>query len=344
MKTKSLKLLNKKRNIYELFNIPDYVRNSDNDYSDFYSFRYLPKAQKNIEISKDERFKLYLNSYKQRRNLINIRPADFSLDRYRLILNYKNEADWLKKAQKKFHKYIVRELGDVTYLHSTIRDKSYATNAFIHKYDKYFLVIDLRNFFTYVDREKIKNKLQSYLSIDSDVATFYSILVTSPYDEPPYHNNKFNLGQGLPSSPIMAFLCYKSLFDHLFSYSNSSNITMTVYVDDIVFSSNTEIKQEFINRLFGLFKYNGLEINKNKLRLYKPVTPKKITGAYIIDGSLKIPYKKQEELFVLYNEIRTKLETLNSLNDYFIIYNLYLKFCGNFQYLLEVECRNEDGK
>lgn len=344
MKTKSLKFLNKKRNIYDLFNVPDNVRNQDNDFSSFYSFRYLRKKQDNGKLHKFDRFKSYLLSNQKRNPLLNSRPIDFSLDRYRIILNYRKEAVWLKKAQKKLHKYIVRELGDITYLHSTIRSKSYATNAFSHKSDKYFLVIDLRNFFTYVNREVIKSILQNYLDIDSDVANFYSKLVTSPKDEPPYHNNEFNLGQGLPSSPIMAFLSYKSLFDYLNEYSNSLSINMTVYVDDIVFSSNSEIKQQFINRLFGLFKYNGLEINKNKFRLYKPITPKKITGAYINEGHLKIPYRKHEELYVLYKEICRKIDTLKCFDDYLYIYNLYLKFCGNFQYLMEVEGRNKEGK
>ncbi|MFR7881424.1 MAG: hypothetical protein ACLU5J_08120 [Christensenellales bacterium] len=45
-------------------------------------------------------------------------------------------------------------------------------------------------------------------------------------------------------------------------------------------------------------------------------------------------------------QYKTLLNIVNikSFKDYLYYYNLYLKFTGNYQYLIEVECKNGQGK
>ncbi|CAM4260807.1 reverse transcriptase domain-containing protein [Erysipelothrix aquatica] len=342
-----LKRLNKKKTIYSLFEFPKAASNKDYDFSNNYEFRYL--AKKKDDINRKERKLERLTGYIQLQDsdkdaLMRSRPKDYDKNSYRTIVNYSNSSDWLKKAQKKIHKYIVKELGEVEYLHSTIKSKSYATNAFQHRGENYTLAIDLKNFFTYVSREKLQYTLKDFLQIDSDVAFLYSSMLTSPVDEPPHHGGKYNLGQGLPSSPILAYLCHASLFEYIYNNSLKEEITMTVYVDDVVFSSVKPIPQHFIDRLFGLFKRNGLEINKDKIRLYMNGSTKKITGTYVSPQKLSIPNRKHEELHNLYQTLKEKKEKIETMDDYLFLYNIYLKFSGNYQYLIQVECRGEDGK
>lgn len=346
-KIESLVKLNKKKVIYSLFEFPKKASEINYDFNTNYKFKYLKKnKQEEVEGNgrKSERLESYVQLQKIENSiLLNTRPEDYSKDQYRTIINYANSSEWLKKAQRKFHKYIVKELGEVEFLHSTIKSKSYATNAFQHKGDNYTLAIDLRNFFTYVSREKLQYTLKKFLQIDPDVAFLYSSMLTSPVEEPPFHNDKYNLGQGLPSSPILAYLCHAELFEYIYYNSLKNDIVMTVYVDDVVFSSSNPIPQQFIDRLFGLFKRNDLEINKKKIKLYQNVSTKKITGAYVNAKKLSIPNRKHEELHNLFVMLSIKLPEIDSMEDYLYTYNLFLKFSGNYQYLLQVECREEDG-
>lgn len=209
--------------------------------------------------------------------------------------------------------------------------------------ENYFLKLDLKDFFTYVEKPLVKSRLKNFLNIDGDVADFYSNMLTSPKDKPPFNEGVFNLGQGLPSSPILAFLCHKSFFDYLYEICKLDNINMTIYVDDIAFSSNKPITQNFINILFGLFKMNGLKINKKKFRYYKKEGTKKITGIFIKNGKPMVPSKKHEEIKSQYEFLVYKIYNLENIDDYFFTYNIFLRFAGNVQHLITSEC-TIDGK
>ncbi|MBS5853312.1 MAG: hypothetical protein KIC61_06785 [Staphylococcus sp.] len=307
--------LNKIKTIYKKLNIPIEAQQKNFDFDSLYDFKYLKKDSKdNNKISKEERFEKYVNIEKSIPQLIDERPGDFNKSKYRVIININQE--WLKKSQKKFHKIIAKELNNIPYLHSTIKHKSFATNAHKHIGEKFTLTIDLKNFFTCISRETLANKLKTLLEIDSDIAIYYSRLFTSPSDKPPYNNGQYNLGQGLPSSPILAFLCNYTLFEYINDLAKLYNTSMTIYVDDITFSSDLPISQEFIDKLFGLFKQNGMRINPSKIHLSKNNSFKKITGVNIIDGKPKIPSRKHEEIMIQFKTIKT-LMTIKSFSDYF---------------------------
>lgn len=329
--------LNKKKTIFTIFSIPSFAQTKNYDFSSHYDFNYSEKKSNDKKkLTKDERKAVYLNVENKHSNLITERPLDLNSNDYRVIVNVKSK--WLKTAQKKFHKLIIESLDNVPYLHSTIKKKSYATNAHEHLGKKYFLKLDLKNFFTYVEKSLVKSRLKYYLDIDGDVADFYSNMLTSAKDKPPYNEGVYNLGQGLPSSSTLAYLCHKSLFDYLYKICKINSIKMTIYVDDIGFSSDEPFTQEFIDRLFGLFKMNGLKISKKKFRYYKKDGTKKITGIFIKNGNPMVPSKKHEEIKYQYEFLLDSIETMTNIDDYFSIYNLFLKFAGNVQHLISSEC------
>ncbi len=334
--------LNKIKTIYKILNIPLEAQDKNFDFDLLYTFKYLKKNQKNNgSICKQDRLVKYKNVKKDVLELLDNRPSDYNKSTYRVIININQE--WLKKAQKKFHKILAKELNGISYLHSTIKHKSFSTNAHKHIGDKYTLAIDLKNFFTCISRDRLSQNLKKLLEVETDISTYYARLLTSPADKPPFNEGNYNLGQGLPSSPVLAFICNYTLFEYINDLARTYDIIMTIYVDDITFSCDKPIEQAFINKLFGLFKSNGMMINKSKLHLSKSNAFKKITGVNIIDGKPKIPSRKHEEIMVQY-KMFNNLHKIVSFSDYLYFYNLYLKFTGNFQYLVEVECKNGQGK
>lgn len=322
-----------------------------------YIFNYLPKKKmkedvEKIEINalsssekKERRYLKYLDCSKKETNQIYSRPYDFDPKKYRILTLFNDDYQWVKKFQKRFHREIVKVLPSdaLPYLQSTIKNVSYATNANAHKGYRHAFIIDMENFFTQIDEFKVKNTLKKLLKLDDDIATIYTNLLTSPCDEPPNHNNRYVIGQGLPSSPLLAFLCNSSFFDYLNNCCLSQNIKMTIYVDDIVFSSEKPISQEFINRLFTLFKKNGLSINRKKCARVKNDGIKKITGGYVTINGVRVKNSKREEINVIFKKIMVMLTDLNDFDSYFELYNLYIKFTGNYYHLAEVEFK-DNGK
>ena len=329
----SLTKLNSKKKIWSIFKIPEFARKDDYDFSCNYKLGYLPKGGSKTKKSKKERVSNYLTTEKEKGTILDVRPEGKS----RLITRFVEGSDWLKKAQRKFHRIIAKELTDIPYLQSTIKNTSYATNGNMHAgAPRYFYTIDLKDFFGQIGINRVKYSLQKLLDIDSDVAVFYSKMLTSPNDDNPPN---FVLGQGLPSSPLLSFLCNKSLFDYIYKISCENNIVFTDYVDDITFSSEKEIPQAFINKIMGIIKGNKLIVNRGKIHRPGKETTKRITGVCIIGGGKpSIARKKHEELFCLFEAI---IEILHkpeiTIDNYFDLMNIFLKFSGNYIHLCSVQ-------
>lgn len=336
----SLKSLNKKKTIFNILSIKEEARSLTYDFSINYDYKYFYKGKTRI-VGKENLINEFLKVEKDQVKLIDNIPDGADKKMYRPIINHKKNAEWLKRAQRKFHRIIMKGLGDIHYLHSTTKHTSYATNGREHAdgSDRYMLSLDISSFFTCISSERVYKVLKDYLLIDNDVAYYYSKMLTAPLSK---ESKQSFLAQGLPSSPVLAYLCYKSLFDYINDICLKNDITFTLYVDDMTFSSKNPISQTFINKIMGLLKSkkynNNLVINKRKTHNYKKETEKKVTGVYIDHGIPSVSSKKHFELFVLYNRLISILhDELNTIEDYFTFYNLFLKFSGNLIHLFQVE-------
>lgn len=331
LKNCSLFNLNRKKSIYIIFGIPKFAQNSKYDWGKNYTFLYR-KKHNNLKITKSDRLKSYIEP-RCHEKVLSIKPIDYNSKDYRIIVNFNRNSLWLKKAQQKFNKLIEKSLGKIDYLYSSLKNKSYIGNAKEHIGSKYVLAIDISNFFTNIGKEKVKMTLKKYLSLDGDVADFYSKMLTSKANDDK-NCEIFNLGQGLPSSPILAYLCNKKFFDYLKELCDSYCYKMTLYVDDLTISSDVKFNQAFINRIFGLFKENGLPINKKKFRNYKSSSSKKITGIYISKNGSRVPYKKIEETYTQLDFLKSSIKNgVSSFDEYLNIYSIYLRFLGNVDFI-----------
>ncbi len=347
LKKSKLYNLNSRSKIKKMLNIPDDIdlSNLKNELERCYDFFYIAKPQKRKEKeTQEERIARYL-SIEEPLDIYDKRPDDYSKDKYRMLININEK--WLKNALKKINKSLSTSLINknqknidylIPYLHSSLKKRSYTTNAGSHKNNKYLLTIDIQNFYPSISYEKIINFFRYDLNLEKDIAEIYTALCTCPIDDFVDGNIKYGIGQGLSTSPILAYLSNYRMFDYLYELAKSENIEMTVYVDDVVFSSKKPISQNFINKLFGIVKRNGLKIKKSKVKLYGPNNTKKITGLCITKGGqLKVPNSKHEEVKIQYQYLIEKIFQINNINDYFEFYNLFLKFKGNVQFIDLVE-------
>lgn len=156
-----------------------------------------------------------------------------------------------------------------SYLKSGIKGMSYIKNAEIHKEKKYFLLVDIKNFYPSITKTKIKSLLIRKYNQSSDVAEFLSNAITVNQKK----TNKRALPIGSPLSQNMAFFINRDMFDKLFTLSNYYGIDMSVYVDDVSFSSTSTIPFKFLNGVIHIIKKNGYDIASNKL-YYGRLKPK----------------------------------------------------------------------
>lgn len=136
--------------------------------------------------------------------------------------------------------------------------------------DKYVFAIDLKDFYPSVSKRKICNFFKNEFNLSYDIAMIYAVLSTTKSDD-----GSYRLGQGLSQSATLAYLVNYKLFNYLYEESINNGIDMSIYVDDVIFSSYNPIPQSFINKLFGLIEQNDMKIKKSKVINYKKESTKK---------------------------------------------------------------------
>ncbi len=74
------------------------------------------------------------------------------------------------------------------------------------------------------------------------------------------------------------------MFDELCALSTKQNITMTIYVDDITFSSRNRISRRFRAAVLNVIQKYNYQVSKKKTKNYTKHYPKLVTGV-IIDSN-----------------------------------------------------------
>lgn len=334
--------------IKEILGIPNdiNIKHLEKNIDNFYDTFYIKKSWAKDIQTKEEKYEKFLCIEKDVSKRLNEIPLGEDSTKYRKISTINTE--WLKKTQKKFNKILmnillekkvrgIKQKSIIPYLHSAVKQRSYHTNAQVHMGDKYVFAIDLKDFYPSVTKYKLYLFFKNNFHLSSDIAMFYAVLSTCKSDD-----GSYRLGQGLSQSSTLAYLVNHNLFNYLYYLSKANDIDMSIYVDDVVFSSNKEILQSFIDRLFGIIKGNDMLIKRQKVHNYKKESVKKITGVYINGNRTRVANEKHLELQVQYKYLKNEIKNISNLDEYFKIYNLYLRFYGNYQHIQMVEGRVHD--
>lgn len=334
--------------IKEILNIPEDIdiKELDKNIDSFYDTFYIKKTWVQENKTKEEKLREILNIEKTTSERYKRIPDGEDKTRYRKIVTI--NSDWLKKSQKKFNKILMNILLDkkirgvkqnsiIPYLHSAVKQRSYHTNAQVHVGDKYVFAIDLKDFYPSVTKYKLFLFFKNKFNLSPDIAMFYSVLSTCLADD-----GSYRLGQGLSQSSTLAYLVNFGLFNYLYEVGKKEKIEMSIYVDDVIFSSKNKIPQTFINKLFGIIKGNEMQIKRQKVHSYKKESVKKVTGVFINGNKTRVANHKHYEFHMQYKYLKKHIVEINSIEQYFKIYNLYLKFYGNFHHIKMVEGRVHD--
>lgn len=190
-------------------------------------------------------------------------------------------AKQLKSIQRKLNKEL-QKLEPPSYLFSGIKGKSFIDNALVHVQNKYVLCVDIHNFYPSTDSKKVLQFYKHSLGIPNDIANILTRLTT--FDR--------HLPTGAPTSVILAYFAYAKTFEDIYKKAQELNIDMSVYVDDVTFSSQNLIPKSFYNFVEKRMKLQGLILKKKKTKWYKPNDFKIITGHGISAKSEgKVPIK-----------------------------------------------------
>lgn len=256
------------------------------------------------------------NLYKQKVIIKNIRPyIDKSTEKPRLIEapNYD-----LKKIQSRIKKHLHAIIVPDN-IFSGIKGRSYIDNARFHVKNRFLYKTDLTGFFPSISRDRVYSFFLNELSCSPDVSEVLTNLTTIDLEKAEIKHRqeiysflknknistKNHLISGAPTSQILSYLVNHQMFDELLLLSDKYNITMTVYVDDITFSSLYPISHNFRLCVCNIIKKYGHQISYKKVKLYRPNSPKLVTGVIITkDSQLTVKNSLRRKTIIKLKELK----------------------------------------
>lgn len=134
-----------------------------------------------------------------------------------------------------------------------------------HLGGRFFIHADLRKFFNSINRSRITRELKPYFGYDKARSIAMESTVSIPVDS----GQVFALPFGFVQSTIIASLClHKSRLGKVIqNLDNTDGIKVSVYVDNIIISTQSLEKADFaLSMIQESADRSGLVLNKNKLK------------------------------------------------------------------------------
>ena len=291
-----------------------------------------------IKRKRDIRVLLKINSKKNISQICNLyKPYIANKGKKRLIEPIDSKE--LKSIQKRIQ-ILLKDIKYDENIFSGIPGKSYIDNGLYHLESKYVVALDINKFFPNISREKVYKFFKNKLMNSSDVAEILTDLCTVNLEKISnldnnvldyLKDNKIHQMKHIPTgssiSCIMSYLSNIDIFNEISNVAKISGCKVSIYVDDVVISSNKMINNEIINKIISIIKRNGYNIQKKKLKKYYSNEFKRVTGNIISKDGNKL---------VLPNKIRYRIIKLKN-NKHIEKEKKILKLKGYNQLILQIQ-------
>ena len=226
----------------------------------------------------------------------------------------------LKTVQKRINTLLGKiEVPDNVF--SGIKGRSYSDNARLHlgRSKRNLYKIDLTAFFPSISRETVYRFFFEDLCCSPDVAEILTNLTTidlemldqkglsEVYDFLAAKGVKCynHLISGAATSQILSYLVNHRMFDELQSLSDKNDVIMTVYVDDMVFSSEHKLSSEYRKSVLSLIRKYNYQVSSQKVKGYSKSYPKLVTGVIInSEGKATVKNSLRKKIVVEYEYLR----------------------------------------
>lgn len=174
------------------------------------------------------------------------------------------ETSALYALQKNFNRYYLCKQELPTCVKGFVQGESYISYLEPHIGARFFIRIDIKNFFPSITSDIIKETFSHLISFDteeekekildlvSDICTYEGVLP-----------------QGVPTSPMISNIVMARIDQRITKYCQILGITYTRYADDMLFSSETfnfKTKKWFVKKIKHILASRYLNVNYNKLK------------------------------------------------------------------------------
>ena len=238
----------------------------------------------------------------------------------------------LLEMQYWIYENILKKIEISNAAHGFTFKKSIITNSKNHTGQKQLLKLDLVDFFTTININRI---IYIFKQLGYPNIIAYYLASICCYNK--------SLPQGAPTSPILSNIVSRKLDKRLVKFSKTMFIKYSRYADDLTFSGD-KIPAKFITYITNIVEDEGFEVNEKKTRLYQNKSKRIVTGISVVGNDIRLPrdYKrklKQELYFIekygLYSHISKKRIKKS---------NYLYSLIGKVNFWISVEPSNEQAR
>ena len=195
----------------------------------------------------------------------------------------------LARVQKRLHSEL-RKVETPPWLMSGKRGIRPQDNALAHCGTVYVVNVDIEAFFQSTKREFVYRCFERQFGMTDDVASLLADLVT-------YNGH---IPTGTSTSQLVAFWAYKQTFERIESLCESNKIVMTLWVDDVTFSSSTPFPANWTRDINKFLVAVDLCLKTKKTQRYTAKEYKTVTGSAISpEGEILVRNTKRTEILSL---------------------------------------------
>ena len=186
-----------------------------------------------------------------------------------------------------------------------LRDGGHVACAKKHLHNRYFALIDIKNFFESTGQSRLTRELKTYLTYNNARQVAKLSTVRNPLPERP----KYIIPYGYPQSPILSTFClHKSFCGNLFKQLHvNPDIDISIYMDDIILSANDLSSCESAYRLLS----EGLERSgypMNTLQSQFPSEKIHVFNLELKHNSLRVLPFRLIEFLIAYTKSKNRHE------------------------------------
>ncbi|MBW7910256.1 MAG: RNA-directed DNA polymerase [Alphaproteobacteria bacterium] len=206
----------------------------------------------------------------------------------------------LKKALTEVQK-ILSHIQTPPWLMSGKKKIQPRDNAIAHIKNAYMISVDIAKFYQNSKREFVYTLFRDDFKQTTDIASLLADLVT-------YNGH---IPTGAPSSQLLAFWTYRKTLEKIHAEASRQHITMTVWVDDITFSSRKPLPKNWLTFVKRSLDKTDLHLKKEKIKFHGQKDHKITTGSAISPkGVLKVKNQKRLEILSLIKSKKIEQLTL----------------------------------
>lgn len=217
------------------------------------------------------------------------------------IIHYLENNSELALLQKNLQKNFLAKQPLPVCVKGFRKNESYNSFLYPHIGAKYYLRIDIKNFFPSIKSHIIKREMGNIINIDSkdnidDLLDLICQIVTLDNCLP----------QGAYTSPTISNLVMARVDQRILKYCQALDIKYTRYADDLLFSStdfNFKDKDWFLKKIKHIISSNELKLNYTKLKYSEKEMV--LNGYVISENGIRLSRKKLHDIRKVLSFVKT---------------------------------------